>query len=57
MLRLSSKINISLQEYETNVDKYNGTLEDAGKTVPNKPDLFSLADSIQKEVKHGKFYV
>lgn len=45
---------MSLQEYEANVDKYNGTLEDAGKTVPDQPDLFSLADSIQKEVTHSQ---
>ena len=41
---------MSVQEYETNVDKYNSTLEDAGATVSKKPSMLTLADSVQKEV-------
>lgn len=39
-----------MQEYETNVDKYNSTLEDSGATVSKKPRMLTLADSVQKEV-------
>ncbi|KAG8014466.1 Envoplakin [Nibea albiflora] len=40
-----------LNEYETNVDKYNSTLEDAGATVAKKPHMLTLADAVQKEEK------
>lgn len=43
-------LQISVQEYETNVDKYNGTLEDAGATVAKKPHVATLSDAVQKEV-------
>lgn len=40
----------SVQEYETNVDRFNSTLEDAGATVPKKTDVLTLSDAIEKEV-------
>lgn len=39
-----------MQDYETSVDKYNSTLEDAGATVPKKPPVLTMADAVQKEV-------
>uniref|UniRef100_A0AAX7V2A8 Desmoplakin SH3 domain-containing protein n=1 Tax=Astatotilapia calliptera TaxID=8154 RepID=A0AAX7V2A8_ASTCA len=34
----------SQEEYETNVDTYNSTLEDAGATVPKKPRMPTLSE-------------
>ncbi|XP_076585532.1 envoplakin a [Chaetodon auriga] len=48
---LSQDLQNLLNEYEANVDKYNGTLEDAGATVAKKPHLLTLADAVQKEEK------
>ncbi|XP_010768431.1 envoplakin a [Notothenia coriiceps] len=46
---LSQDLQGILDEYETNVDKYNSTLEDAGATVAKKPRIITLSDSVQKE--------
>ncbi|XP_044199876.1 envoplakin a [Thunnus albacares] len=48
---LSQDLQNLLNEYETNVDKYNSTREDAGATVAKKPNVLSLADAVQKEEK------
>ncbi|XP_029293558.1 envoplakin a [Cottoperca gobio] len=48
---LSQDLQGLLNEYETNVDKYNSTLEDAGATVANKPRMLKMADAVQKEEK------
>ncbi|XP_023119453.1 envoplakin a [Amphiprion ocellaris] len=48
---LSQDLQNLLNEYETNVDKYNSTLEDAGATVPKKPRVLALSDTVQKEEK------
>lgn len=45
-----------MQEYETNVDKYNGALEDAGTPVAKKPRLLTLSDAVQKEVTFKYVY-
>lgn len=39
-----------VQEYETNADKYNSTLENAGVTISQKPRMLTLAEAVQKEV-------
>lgn len=49
---LSQDLQSLLNEYDTNVDKYNGTLEDTGITVAKQPYVSSLSDSIQKEEKN-----
>lgn len=41
-----------MQVYESNADKYNSTLEDAGVTVAKKPHMLLLADAVQKEVTY-----
>uniref|UniRef100_A0A3B5B1W9 Envoplakin n=1 Tax=Stegastes partitus TaxID=144197 RepID=A0A3B5B1W9_9TELE len=51
MADLSQDLQNLLNEYETNVDKYNSTLEDAGATVPKKPRVLTLSDTVQKEEK------
>uniref|UniRef100_A0A3P9L8L1 Envoplakin n=1 Tax=Oryzias latipes TaxID=8090 RepID=A0A3P9L8L1_ORYLA len=48
---LSHDLQSLLDEYETNVDRFNSTLEDAGATVPKKPDVLTLSDAIEKEEK------
>ncbi|KAM4585466.1 envoplakin a [Odontesthes bonariensis] len=48
---LSQDLQNMLNEYEDNVDKYNGTLEDAGATVPKKPHMLTLSDAVQKKEK------
>lgn len=42
---------LSSQEYDTNIDKYNSTLEDAGASVAKKPRMPTLSDAVQREVK------
>lgn len=39
-----------MQNYEVNVDKYNGTLEDAGAKVTKRPVSMTLADSVERQV-------
>ncbi|KAM7394027.1 hypothetical protein PAMP_020854 [Pampus punctatissimus] len=51
VMDLSQDLQDLLDEYETNVDKYNSTHEDAGATVAKKPHMLTLADAIQKEEK------
>ncbi|KAM9857427.1 envoplakin a [Aulostomus maculatus] len=46
---LSQDLQNLLSDYETNVDKFNGTLEDSGATVAKKPYLPTLAEMVQKE--------
>ncbi|XP_018520557.1 LOW QUALITY PROTEIN: envoplakin a [Lates calcarifer] len=48
---LSTDLQNLLNEYDTNVGKYNSTLEDAGTTVLKKPKMATLADAVQKEEK------
>uniref|UniRef100_UPI0037E7C470 envoplakin a n=1 Tax=Semicossyphus pulcher TaxID=241346 RepID=UPI0037E7C470 len=48
---LSRDLQNLLNEYDSNVDKYNSTLEDAGATVPKKPRMPTLTDAVQKEEK------
>ncbi|XP_034425263.1 envoplakin a [Hippoglossus hippoglossus] len=48
---LSLDLQNLLNEYDANVDKYNSTLEDAGASIPKKPKMLTLADSVQKEEK------
>lgn len=43
-------MNDFVQEYESNVNKYNSTLEDAGATIAKKPSMPLLADAVEKEV-------
>ncbi|XP_058496226.1 envoplakin a [Solea solea] len=40
-----------LDEYDTNVDKYNGTLEDSGATIAKKPRVLTLSEAVQREEK------
>uniref|UniRef100_A0AAV2LMC6 Desmoplakin SH3 domain-containing protein n=1 Tax=Knipowitschia caucasica TaxID=637954 RepID=A0AAV2LMC6_KNICA len=49
---LSLDLQNVLNEYETNVDKYNGTLEDMNTTVVQKPYVPTLASAIQLEEKN-----
>ncbi|XP_060918795.1 envoplakin a [Labrus mixtus] len=46
---LSRDLQSLLSDYETNVDKYNSTLEDSGATVAQKPRLSTLTEAVQKE--------
>ncbi|KAK5599541.1 hypothetical protein CRENBAI_019750 [Crenichthys baileyi] len=46
---LSHELQNLLNEYEADVDKYNGRLEEAGKTVPKKPQMLKLCDAVDKE--------
>ncbi|KAM6939974.1 envoplakin a [Xenentodon cancila] len=48
---LSQDLQSLLNEYESNVEKYNSVLEDSGATVPKKPLPFTLSDAVQKEEK------
>nr|XP_019939458.1 PREDICTED: envoplakin [Paralichthys olivaceus] len=48
---LSLDLQNLLNEYDSNVDKYNSTLEDAGASIPKKPKMLTLADGVQKEEK------
>lgn len=42
-----NELSASVQEYDTNVDRFNSTLEDA---APSNSDMFTLSDAIEKEV-------
>ncbi|KAK7929883.1 hypothetical protein WMY93_006278 [Mugilogobius chulae] len=48
---LSLDLQCLLDEYETNVDKYNATLEDSGVSVAKKPYVSPLSSAIQNEEK------
>ncbi|XP_074486683.1 envoplakin a [Sebastes fasciatus] len=48
---LSQDLQGVLNEYETNADKYNSTLENAGVTISQKPRMLTLAEAVQKEEK------
>ncbi|KAM6941697.1 envoplakin-like [Lycodopsis pacificus] len=48
---LSQDLQSLLNDYEVNVDKYNGTLENAGATVAKKPAMMTLADGVQRQEK------
>ncbi|XP_062284093.1 envoplakin a [Scomber scombrus] len=48
---LSQDLQNLLNEYETNVDKYNSMQDDAGATDAKKPHMLTLADAVQKEEK------
>lgn len=41
---------MTLQDYESSVDRYNSTLEDAGVPVTKKAEVFTLANAVDKEV-------
>nr|XP_015809808.2 envoplakin a [Nothobranchius furzeri]XP_054607682.1 envoplakin a [Nothobranchius furzeri] len=45
---LSQDLESLLNAYESSVNRYNSTLEDAGATVPKKPRVLTLADAVQK---------
>lgn len=47
---ISYIFSLSLQDYDTNVDKYNSTLEENGLSIPTKPKTFTLSDAVRKEV-------
>nr|XP_020466617.1 envoplakin [Monopterus albus] len=49
---LSLDLQNLFSEYDANVDKYNGTLEDAGATVAKKSRMPTLSDAVQKEEKN-----
>ncbi|KAK9539963.1 hypothetical protein VZT92_002442 [Zoarces viviparus] len=51
MTDLSQDLQSLLNDYEVNVDKYNGTLENAGATVAKKPAMMTLADGVQRQEK------
>nr|XP_040041908.1 LOW QUALITY PROTEIN: envoplakin a [Gasterosteus aculeatus aculeatus] len=46
---LSQDLQSLLNNYEVNVDKYNGTLEDAGAKVTKRPVSMTLADSVERQ--------
>ncbi|KAF0037588.1 hypothetical protein F2P81_010462 [Scophthalmus maximus] len=46
---LSLDLQNLLNEYDTNIDKYNSTLEDAGASVAKKPRMPTLSDAVQRE--------
>ncbi|XP_008315291.1 envoplakin a [Cynoglossus semilaevis] len=50
-----SDLSLDLQnlfnDYDTNVDKYNSTLEENGLSIPTKPKTFTLSDAVRKEEK------
>lgn len=48
---LSQELQILMNEYEVNVDKYNSTLENAGAPVAKKSSVLTLADALQKQEK------
>ncbi|XP_049425847.1 envoplakin a [Epinephelus fuscoguttatus] len=48
---LSQDLQSLLNEYETNVDRYNSALEDAGATVSQKSSMPTMADALQREEK------
>ncbi|XP_055080434.1 envoplakin a isoform X2 [Periophthalmus magnuspinnatus] len=48
---LSMDLQNLLNDYETNVDKYNGTLEDSGISVAKQPYVPTLSSAIEKEEK------
>ncbi|CAG5947314.1 unnamed protein product [Menidia menidia] len=48
---LSQDLQNLLNEYGTNVDKYNSTLEDSGASVPKKSTMPTLSDAVQKTEK------
>ncbi|XP_017293252.1 envoplakin a [Kryptolebias marmoratus] len=49
---LADDLQNVLNEYDASVNKYNSTLEDAGATVPKKPRMLTLSDSVQKEARN-----
>ncbi|XP_063052355.1 envoplakin a isoform X2 [Engraulis encrasicolus] len=51
VIDLSTDLQDLLEEYETNADTFNGTLEDAGPTEAKKPNTSSLADAVQQQEK------
>ncbi|CAJ1053649.1 envoplakin a [Xyrichtys novacula] len=48
---VSRDLQYLLSEYESNVDKYNSTLEDSGATVAKRSRLPTLAEAVEKEEK------
>ncbi|XP_047435288.1 envoplakin a [Mugil cephalus] len=48
---LSQDLQNLLNEYETNIDKYNSTLEDVDASVEKKPCLLPLSEAVQKQEK------
>ncbi|XP_014844554.1 PREDICTED: envoplakin [Poecilia mexicana] len=49
---LSLDLQTLLNEYEADVDKYNGTLEQAGATVPKKTQMLTLCDAVNTEERN-----
>ncbi|MEQ2189583.1 hypothetical protein GOODEAATRI_026727, partial [Goodea atripinnis] len=45
---LAKKLKVQ-KVYEANAHKYNSTLEDVGMTLPQRVQMFTLADAIGKE--------
>ncbi|XP_049577702.1 envoplakin a [Syngnathus scovelli] len=46
---LSQDLQLLLGEYDTNIGKFNSTLEDAGATIAKRPYTLTLAEAVQKE--------
>ncbi|XP_068177424.1 envoplakin a [Antennarius striatus] len=49
---LSWDLQNLLNGYESNTDRYNSTLEDAGVSVASKPQIYTLAEAVNKEEKN-----
>ncbi|KAM4595525.1 envoplakin a [Fundulus diaphanus] len=49
---LSHDLQNLLNEYEADVDRYNGTLEEAGTAVPKKTEMLTLCEAVDKEEKN-----
>ncbi|KAM4751054.1 envoplakin-like [Anableps anableps] len=49
---LSHDLQNLLNAYESDVDKYNSTLEQAGTAVPKKPQMLTLCEAVEKEEKN-----
>ncbi|XP_032418372.1 envoplakin-like [Xiphophorus hellerii] len=48
----SQDLQCILSDYETNANKYNGTLEDVGMTLPKTTQSLTFSDAIQREEKN-----
>ncbi|XP_014844547.1 PREDICTED: envoplakin-like, partial [Poecilia mexicana] len=48
---LSQDLQCILSDYETNANKYNGTLEDVGMPLPTMTHSLTFSDAIQREEK------
>ncbi|XP_061534705.1 envoplakin a [Phycodurus eques] len=46
---VSRDLQTLLGDYDANIDKFNGTLEDAGATVVKRPYTLTLTEAVEKE--------